>query len=141
MSVYFPLGKYKLSVCSFLEYCYKTARAHNFSCFSERCLVDYRNVHKVFQPWTWEYQDLHLNSTIISDRNVHKVFQPWTWEYQDLHLNNTIISVLFFKSNIFFHYKFSFSTPSLTAFKTWQNTETGNKVLANSLQLIWLAFQ
>ena len=102
MSVYFPLGKYKLSVCSFLEYCYKTLRAHNFSCFSERCLVDYRNVHKVFQPWTWEYQDLHLNSTIISDRNVHKVFQPWTWEYQDLHLNNTIISVLFLNQIFFF---------------------------------------
>ena len=49
MSIYYPSGKYKLSIRSFsgYHYCYKIIFLHIILCPSKKCFV-HDNVHKVF---------------------------------------------------------------------------------------------
>ena len=100
MPIYFASKKYKLSIHSFLEYCYTIVLVHDILCPSNESLVhdSTTNMHKIFSA---------LNLTIICIR-------PFT-------CNNTIFSVSFLNEiflrtplRIFFY----LSTPSLTAFKT-----------------------
>ena len=56
-AIYFPSGKNKLSSHSFLKYCYTQSflRAiYRALQMSQRGLVHDKNVHKFFQPCTWQ---------------------------------------------------------------------------------------
>lgn len=44
--IFFPPGKYKISICSFLEYCYTIVYMHDISCLSKGYLVLDRNMSK-----------------------------------------------------------------------------------------------
>ena len=58
-SIYYPSGKYKLSIrfFFFLEYCYTVVFVQYILCLSKGCLVHDRNVHKTFSA---------LSFTVIS---------------------------------------------------------------------------
>ena len=106
MSIYYPSGKYKLAILSFLEYCYRIFGTQYFVRAppdSKGCLylVDDKNVHKYFFPV--------LNLTII---------KPFT-------CNDTIFSVSFLYEILFLYRFFEYHHHQVrtTAFKTWQNTD------------------
>ena len=81
MAIYFSSGKYELSICSFLEYCYHTIiSVQHTLCPSKWCLVHDWNVHMIFSA---------LNLTIIC-------IKPFT-------LNNTTFSVSFLHEILFLH--------------------------------------
>ena len=52
--IYFPSGKHKVSICSFLVYCYMTVFVYDISYSSKGCLVyDCAwNVQRNAQPWS-----------------------------------------------------------------------------------------
>ena len=68
MQIYYPSGKYKPPIHSFLEYFYTIPdRLCAWYCASglKGCLVHDTNVHKIFQLWIWQYfyQVFHLCKT------------------------------------------------------------------------------
>ena len=80
MPIYFSSGKYKLSIHSFLIYCYTIVFGHNFLHPSKWCLVHNKNVHKICSA---------LNLKIIC-------ITPFT-------CNNTTFSVSFLNEIYLFH--------------------------------------
>ena len=93
---YYPLGECKLSICSFLEYCYTIAVFMNsVLCLSKRCLVRDTNTRKIFSA---------LNLTIVFS-TFHSVITQF-FQYP-------------FKTNYCFFIKhFVLKTSSLTPFKS-----------------------
>ena len=85
MPIYYPSGKYKFSILSFLEYCYAVAFVHDVLCMLKGCLVHDGNMHKIFSV---------LNFTIICIKNFT--------------CNNTTFSISFLNEILFLHQTFSF---------------------------------
>ena len=64
MSIYCLSEIYKLSICSFLEYCYTIYFVHDISCSSKGCLAHNRNMHRNFFSFQFHnslYQAFHLS--------------------------------------------------------------------------------
>ena len=96
----YPSEKYKLLICSFLEYySYKIIFVYIILCISKRCLVHDTNVRKVFPALNLTIIFIKFITCIITQPLICNMFFQW----------NIISPLNFFKK----------TRHALIAFKTW----------------------
>ena len=74
----YPSEKYKLLICSFLEYyCYKIIFVDIILCISKRCLVHDTNVRKVFPALNLAIIFIKFITCIITQPLICNMFFQW----------------------------------------------------------------